>query len=290
MPEIPASRFAHARSLSEETGLAAEAARRGGEVLRAHWQRLSSAQIREKGKGDLVTAADLAAEDAIAAFLQRETPQAAIVSEEGTRLDGKELVWYVDPLDGTTNFVQQFPVFAVSVALVKLPADSGDDIRCGVVYNPVSEDLFYAARGRGSFLNESRLAGSPKSQVGDAVLATGFPRRYHEELGSYLREFDRVFRSCRAIRRAGSAALELCWTAQGIFDGFWEHRLSPWDIAAGALIVEESGGVCTDFSGDRRFLQRGDILGANPVLHRALLDLIRAARSGKSGVADISPD
>lgn len=290
MSGMSASALAHARSLSKDTALAVEAARRGGDVLLSFWQRLSDEQIRAKGKGDLVTAADLAAEEVISEFLVREAPEIAIVSEEGTRLDGKELVWYVDPLDGTTNFVQQFPVFAVSVALAQLPAESGEDVRCGVVFNPVSGDLFYAARGRGSFLNESRLAGSPKSQVGDAVLATGFPRRYHEELGPYLREFDSVFRNCRAIRRAGSAALDLCWTAQGIFDGFWEHRLSPWDIAAGSLIVEESGGLSTNFEGDRRFLQRGDILGANPALHRALLDLIRTARTEQRFAADESPD
>ncbi|MDD5088293.1 MAG: inositol monophosphatase family protein [bacterium] len=290
MSGIPASCLAHARSLSEETALAVEAARRGGDVLLTFWRRLSNAQIREKGKGDLVTAADLAAEHAVAEFLRRETPHAAIVSEEGTRLEGKELVWYVDPLDGTTNFVQHFPVFAVSVALAKFPAESGDDIRCGVVYNPVSGDVFYAARGCGSFLNASRLAGSPKDRLGDAVMATGFPRRFHDELASYLREFNGVFLKCRAIRRAGSAALDLCWTAQGIFDGFWEHRLSPWDIAAGALIVEESGGLCTNFEGARSFLQRGDILGANPALHGELLNVIRAARSGKPMAADDSPD
>ncbi|MBU0509332.1 inositol monophosphatase [bacterium] len=290
MPEIPRSCFAHARSLSLETELALEAARRGGEVLRSHWMRLQSDQIREKGKGDLVTSADLAAEEEITSFLRRETPEAAVISEEGTNYGGSQHVWYVDPLDGTTNFVQQFPVFAVSIAFVESPATSGDQVKSGVVYNPVSGEIFYAARGRGSYLKESRLTGSPKNHLGDAVVATGFPRRYHTELAAYLREFDQIFRQCRAVRRAGAAALDLCWTAQGIFDAFWEHHLSPWDIAAGALIVEETGGICTDFEGSRDFIQRGDILGANPALHRALLDIIRTQRSGVSTDASAAPD
>jgi len=256
-----------------------EAARRGGEVLLRFWRQLESKQIQEKGHGDLVTAADLAAEETIAEFLQSEMPEAALVSEEGTEHRAAGAVWYVDPLDGTTNFVQQFPVFAVSVGL----ADSADRrearLRCGAVLNPVSGDIFYGARGRGSFLGLRQLRLSGKEDLGDAVIATGFPRRYHEELPSYLREFDVIFRRSRAIRRAGAAALDLCWTAQGIFDGFWEHRLSPWDIAAGALIVEEAGGLCTDFSGTRTFLESGNILGAPPAIHRQLLAILQETNS-----------
>jgi myo-inositol-1(or 4)-monophosphatase len=266
----------HARLLSDEAGIAVEAARRGGDVLLRFWRQLQDVQIQEKGRGDLVTAADLASEETIAEFLQREMPQAAILSEEGTEHHGQGPVWYVDPLDGTTNFVQQFPVFAVSIGL----ADSADRrdarLRCGVVYNPVSGDVFYGAHGKGSFLCERRLSVSVKSQLGDAVIATGFPRRYHEELPVYLREFDAIFRQSRAVRRAGAAALDLCWTAQGIFDGFWEHRLSPWDIAAGALIVEEAGGLCTDFLGQRAFLESGNILGAPPAIHHLLLEILQS--------------
>jgi myo-inositol-1(or 4)-monophosphatase len=244
-------------------------------VLLRLWRQLEDKQIQEKGHGDLVTAADLAAEETIARFLLSEMPEAALVSEEGTEHRAAGPVWYVDPLDGTTNFVQQFPVFAVSIGL----ADSADRrearLRCGVVFNPVSGDIFYGARGQGSFLGGRRLRVSGKEELGDAVIATGFPRRYHEELPAYLREFDAIFRRSRAIRRAGSAALDLCWTAQAIFDGFWEHRLSPWDIAAGALIVEEAGGLCTDFSGHRTFLESGNILGAPPAIHRQLLAILQ---------------
>jgi myo-inositol-1(or 4)-monophosphatase len=268
----------HGRSLSTETGIALEAARRGGEVLLRFWRQLHDEQIQEKGRGDLVTAADLAAEETIAEFLHSEMPEAALVSEEGTEHRAAGAVWYVDPLDGTTNFVQQFPVFAVSVGL----ADSADrreaKLRCGVVLNPVSGDIFYGVRGGGSFLGRRPLRVSGKEDLGEAVIATGFPRRYHEELPLYLREFDVIFRRSRAIRRAGAAALDLCWTAQGIFDGFWEHRLSPWDIAAGALIVEEAGGLCSDFSGKRAFLESGNIVGASPAIHRHLLEILQEIR------------
>jgi len=269
----------HGRSLSTETGIALEAARRGGEVLLRFWRQLESKQIQEKGHGDLVTAADLAAEETIAEFLQSEMPEAALVSEEGTEHRAAGAVWYVDPLDGTTNFVQQFPVFAVSIGLVDSADRREARLRCGVVFNPVSGDIFYGARGQGSFLGLRQLRVSGKEDLGDAVIATGFPRRYHEELPSYLREFDAIFRHCRAIRRAGAAALDLCWTAQGVFDGFWEHRLSPWDIAAGALIVEEAGGLCTDFSGTRTFLESGNILGAPPAIHRQLLAILQETNS-----------
>ena len=267
-----------ARSLSPELDIALEAARLGGDVLLRFWQQLHAQQIHEKGKGDLVTAADVASEEVVTEFLKREMPEAAIVSEEGHAHPGDGPVWYVDPLDGTTNFVQQFPVFAVSIGLAEDSDRANARLRCGVVFNPVSGDLYYAAKGKGSYLGDSRLHGSPKTRLEDLVVATGFPRRYHEELPGYLKEFAAIFPEVRGIRRAGSAALDLCWTAQAIFDGFWEHHLSPWDIAAGALIVEEAGGVCSDFEGQRGFLQSGDILGASPGIHSQLLELIKGSR------------
>ncbi len=275
---MDAAMIQRARSLSDEAGIAAEAARRGGVVLLRFWQQLQSTQIHEKGKGDLVTAADVAAEAAVTEFLAREMPEAAIMSEEGTEHAGQGRIWYVDPLDGTTNFVQKFPVFAVSVGLAETTNRASAEMRCGVVLNPVSGDFFYGAHDRGSYHNEKRLRVSDKTAIGDCVLATGFPRRYLSELPDYLKEFALIFRECRGIRRAGSAALDLCWTAQGVFDGFWEHRLAPWDVAAGVLIVEEAGGMCTDFADSRAFLESGDILGAAPEIHRQVLLLIREAR------------
>lgn len=265
-------------SFSETAAIALEAARQGGDILLKYWNRLGSDQIHEKGRGDLVTAADLASEHEIAEFLNREMPEAAVICEEGTVVGGSGQVWYVDPLDGTTNFVQGIPIFAVSIALAADADRENADIRCGVVYNPVSGDLFTAEKGRGSFLGDRPLTGSKKKKLADAVIATGFPRRYSDELKPYLIEFGSIYPQCRAVRRMGAAALDLCWTAQGIFDGFWEHRLSPWDIGAGALIVEETGGICTDFAGKRSFLRSGDIIGAQPEIHREILEHIRQSR------------
>ncbi|MBI5058543.1 inositol monophosphatase [candidate division KSB1 bacterium] len=270
--------IAHAKSLAPELHLAARAAEIGGRILLQYWQQLSESQIHEKAKGDLVTAADLAVERAVTEFLHRETPEIAIVAEEGTEVGGSGAVWYVDPLDGTTNFVQRFPVFAVSIGLAASGDQSHADLLCGIVFNPVSSDCFYAAKGRGSYRNGKRLRATAKRRLSDGMIATGFPRRYHDELPVYLREFAALFPHCRAIRRAGSAALDLCWTAQALFDGFWEHHLAPWDIAAGAMIVEEAGGICSDFDGGRAFLHSGDIIGAGPDIHPEFLRRIQAAR------------
>ncbi|MBU0690538.1 inositol monophosphatase [bacterium] len=267
-----------AEALSQEAALAVRAAGQGAEVLMNYWRRLSDEQIHHKGAGDLVTEADLHSEQTIASFLEAEMPEAAILCEEGTERTGKGPIWYLDPLDGTTNFVQRFPVFCVSLALASNASRVNPELVCGIVYNPISGELFLAAKGKGSYLGTKQLKCSPKRNFSDAVIATGFPRRYADELASYLKEFGAIYPDCRAIRRAGSAALDLCWTAQGIFDGFWEHRLSPWDIAAGILIVEEAGGVCSDFNGERRFLESGNIVGAAPPIHQELLRHIQLAR------------
>lgn len=278
----PEEIFRDARKLAlgtdECASLALEACLIAGKALQKYWQALSSQDVREKGKGDLVTSADLESEAIVSEFLSKQMPESGIVCEEGTERTGNDLVWYLDPLDGTTNFVQRFPVFAVSLGLAKLRAGASPDLLCGVVYNPVSGDLFWGAKGKGSYLNTHRLGMPSKDKLGDAVLATGFPRRYHDELPSYLKEFAVIFPRCRAIRRAGAAALDLCWTAQGIFDGFWEHRLSPWDIAAGALIVQEAGGTCSDFEGGDGYLSSGNIVGASPAIHRQIVECIALSR------------
>jgi myo-inositol-1(or 4)-monophosphatase len=279
----PDRTFSDARKLADQAdqraSLALDACLLAGSVLTSYWQELTSSDIREKGKGDLVTRADVESEAAVSEFLLKHMPDAGIICEEGTAREGNGLVWYLDPLDGTTNFVQKFPVFAVSLGLAELRENAAPDLLCGVVYNPVSGQLFWGAKGKGSYLNTERLTISQKTRFGDAVLATGFPRRHSEELTPYLKEFELIFRNCRAIRRAGAAALDLCWTAQGIFDGFWEHRLSPWDIAAGVVIVREAGGVCSDFTGEEKFLESGNILGAPEAIQREIIELIARAKS-----------
>ena len=278
----PDRNFFDARKLANQADeralLALDACLLAGRVLMTYRQELSSTDIREKGRGDLVTRADVESEATVSEFLLQHMPETGVVCEEGTAREGNGLVWYLDPLDGTTNFVQKFPVFAVSLGLAELRENAPPDLLCGVVYNPVSGELFWGAKNRGSYLNTDRLQVSQKSNFGDAVLATGFPRRHSEELSPYLKEFELIFRNCRAIRRAGAAALDLCWTAQGLFDGFWEHRLSPWDIAAGVVIVREAGGVCSDFAGEEKFLESGNILGAPEPIQKRIIELISQAR------------
>lgn len=266
-----------AKTADAGASLALEACRRATEVHLRYWQALHSNDVQEKSAGDLVTKADLETERIVSDFLEREMPEAGIICEEGTSREGKGLVWYLDPLDGTTNFVQRFPVFAVSLGLAETTPNGPPRLLCGVVWNPVSREIFWGARGKGSYLGSRRLRVAEKTRFGDAMVATGFPRRYGNELEPFLREFALIFPRVRAIRRAGSAALDLCWTAQGIFDGFWEHRLSPWDIAAGALIVEEAGGECCDFRGTDQYLANGNIVGASPLVKHELLRCLAEA-------------
>ncbi len=266
-----------AKTADDCASLALEACRRANEVLLKYWKVLATGDVHEKSAGDLVTRADVESEHIVSEFLAKEMPEAGIICEEGTTREGKGLVWYLDPLDGTTNFVQRFPVFAVSLGLAELRGEEAPLLKCGVVWNPVSGEIFWGAKGKGSYLGTQKLKVANKARFGDAMIATGFPRRYGTELESFLKEFGLIFPQVRAIRRAGSAALDLCWTAQGIFDGFWEHRLSPWDIAAGALIVEEAGGTCCDFRGTESFLLNGNIVGASPNVRTQLLRCLAEA-------------
>lgn len=267
-----------AQRRNRDVRVALEAAKRGAEVLLRFWQRLDSNGVWEKGKGDLVTHADLESEQAISDFLRKETPESSIVAEEGTKVTAGDTVWFVDPLDGTTNFVQRFPIFAVSIGLARRLPGGDYDLLAGVVVNPVSGDVFWGAKGTGSYLGTKRLRVSAKEKLADAVIGTGFPRRSNE-LPKYLKEFGALHLHCRAIRRLGAASLDLCWAAQGIFDAFWERRLAPWDIAAACLIVMEAGGICSDFNGGPYFLQSGNILGASPALHRQMLAILSPLQS-----------
>lgn len=182
----------------------------------------------------------------------------------------------MDPLDGTTNYLQGFPVFAVSAALEKRrPGQTWGELLVGAVIHPLTGELWTAVRGQGAYKDGQRIRVSQKQDFGAAVLATGFPFRAKSELKDYLRTFKLMFMRSSGVRRAGSAALDLCWTADGTFDGFWEHHLSPWDIAAGALIIEEAGGIFTSFNGGRDFLTSGNVVGANPRLHAVMLEIIQ---------------
>jgi myo-inositol-1(or 4)-monophosphatase len=258
--------------------LTIEGAQRGAQVLREHFGKITLLQADRKGASDYVSQVDRESEMTIRDFLLRELPGSTFLGEEmGQSSAGGEYRWIVDPLDGTTNFLQGFPVFAVSVALEKCdPVRRWGDLCVGVVLHPVTGEIWTAVKGRGALKNGNPIRIGQKQDLTCALLATGYPFRAKAELKPYLKTFEELFMRSSGIRRAGAAALDLCWTADGTFDGFWEHHLSPWDIAAGALIIEEAGGIFTSFEGDSDYLTSGNVVGANPAIHALMLEVIQA--------------
>ena len=254
-------------------GTAVEAATRGAEAAMRWWRRLEPSEIDEKAANDLVTSADRASEAAILEVIRSNHPEHAVLAEEsgGAGLDATVPLWIVDPLDGTTNFVHGVPHWAVSVAV----AVGGEPV-AGVILDPVKDDLFTAHTGGGARWNGRPCRVSGRPGLAGALLTTGFPFKAHDLIDRYLAIFREAFLRAKAIRRPGAAALDLAYVAAGLFDGFFEFRLSPWDIAAGAVIVREAGGVVTDLEGGGRFLATGDVLAAPAGVHRELLEVVRS--------------
>ncbi len=246
----------------------AEAARRGGAILREKWGEVRTIEL--KGGIDLVTDADRASEAALLEFLRARFPGAAVLAEEsgasGSGAGG--LRFYVDPLDGTTNYAHGVPHFAVNVA-----AADAAGLAAGATYDPLRDELFVAARGHGAFLGADRLRHSGRERLGGSLLVTGFPYDVHERYEVPLALFGAFIRQARAVRRFGSAALDLAYVAAGRFDGFWELGLKPWDVAAGVVLAREAGAVVCDFEGGDRVLE-GDIVAAAPALAAAMRAVI----------------
>ena len=250
--------------------IATEAARRGAEVLLRYWQTLGKEDADVKSRNDWVSAADRESEKAVISCISELSPGDSFLGEETGVSGGKsDRVWIIDPLDGTSNYLQHFPVWCVSIGLRK-----GNEMIAGLIYEPLRELFFTAERGSGAFRNGTRIHVSDQMQVEGAFLATGFPFRAQEYVTVYCRIFEDVIRIAKGVRRAGSAAIDLAYTAAGIFDGFFEIHLAPWDVAAGSLLVHEAGGVISDFSGGDRWFERGNIVGAPPSVHRDLIGLI----------------
>jgi len=237
--------------------VAADAARAGGEILESYWRSLPRGAISEKKKNDFVTRADKESEEVIAARIRERFPRDGFLGEEGGRRGGGDeaRIWIVDPLDGTTNFIAGFPFWCVSVA-----AREKGEIVAGVVWDPLRAELYAAERGGGAFRNGERLRVTEQPNLDGAFLATGFPFRSKKRIDLYLALFRALFLRARAIRRAGSAALDLANVAAGVFDGFFEFKLSIWDIAAGSLLIEEAGGRVTDFDGRDNHWERGNVV------------------------------
>ncbi len=248
-----------------------EAARRGGKILAEKFGQPRT--IERKGSIDLVTDADRASEAAVVGFLRERFPAAAILAEESgehAARSGSELRFYVDPLDGTTNYAHGIPHFSVTVGV----ADAAG-LAAGAVLDPLRGELYTAARGAGAFLGDERLRVSSRARLRDALLVTGFAYDSHENAEYALRVFGAFTRTSLSIRRLGSAAIDLAYVAAGRFDGFWEERLHPWDIAAGILLVREAGGVVTDLVGEDGMLASGDILAAAPGVFSSMLEVLK---------------
>ncbi len=255
-------------SLSLLTEGAIEAARASGKILsRTFGKKL---QISEKKDAGLVTQADIDSQNRSVSLLKKVSPQFGFLTEEakpeGIEKPGR---WIIDPLDGTTNFVHGFPMFCVSIA-----AEWKGELIVGVIYHPILDELYVATRGKGATLNGKKIHVSRTKKSKNALLTTGFTCQKREWLRTEMHAFERLSEATRAIRRSGSAALDLAYTARGVFDGFWERRLSPWDVAAGALIVIEAGGQVTDFNRNAFRIDSGELLASNGLIHLELIKMI----------------
>ncbi len=252
--------------------IAVKAARRAGGIINRATQNLDLLHVSRKAHSDYVSEVDNTAEDAIINVLLEAYPNHSILAEEsGARGDPSksEYQWIIDPLDGTTNFLHGFPQYAVSIALKHRGV-----LTQAVVYDPSGNELFTASRGRGAYLNDHRLRVSKRDQLSDCLIGTGFPFREFSHMNAYLAIFKDIMPKVAGIRRPGSAALDLAYVAAGRYDGFWELKLSPWDIAAGCLLITEAGGLVGDLEGNDTYMQSGHIVAGNPKIFGQLLRVI----------------
>ncbi len=263
----------------------AEAAARAGSRELQKRYRDPTLVAELKAEFDYVSDADRASEAAIMELVRRDFPDHDFLAEESGRSSpsGSEYQWVIDPLDGTTNFLQGLPVFAVSIACLR-----AGRTEIGVVLDPLRDNLYSAVRGGGAFLNGRPMHVSERADVGGAFVATGYPFRARPALDVYLEVFRDVFLRARGLRRCGAAALDLAFTACGTFDGFFEFRLAPWDIAAGALLIEEAGGRVTDLDGGDGYLESGNVVAGAPGVHAELLALL-GRHTSESRMDDLVP-
>ena len=254
-----------------------QAATKAGRALKRDFGEVERLQVSVKGPGNFVSAADHRAEETLKQELMRARPGYSFLGEEGgltTGTDGTH-TWIVDPLDGTTNFLHGIPQFCISIGLQRT-----DTIVAGVIYNPVTDELFTAERGKGAFLNDRRLRVAGRTHLADAVVACGLPHIGRGDLELFRREFSTVQAQVAGLRRFGAAALDLAYIAAGRFDAYWERDLSPWDLAAGILLVREAGGFASDTNGKDNILSTGSVIAGNDAMHRGLLSLVRSASAG----------
>ncbi len=251
------------------------AARKASRKLLRDFNEVENLQVSRKGPADFVSNADIAAEKTIREELEKARPDYGFKLEEGGNVPAKDGThyWIVDPLDGTTNFLHGLPHFAISIGLME-----GKNLIAGIILDPVKDELFWASKGDGAFVNDHRLRVSARTRLADAVLATGIPflgKPGHEE---FLHEANEVMAVSAGIRRFGAASLDLAYVAAGRYDGYWERGLSEWDLAAGIIIVREAGGLVSQIDGGERMLEKGDILATNSGVNQSMMDILRKAR------------
>ena len=273
-----------AQALHPMLNTAVKAARAAGNVINRASMDLDRLKVNTKAPNDFVTEVDQAAENAIIDILLAAYPGHAILAEESGRSRGaqdSEYVWIIDPLDGTTNFIHGLPVYAVSIAL----AHRGQ-VQQAVVYDPTRNDLFFASKGRGAFLNDRRLRVSRRTRMAESLIGTGFPFRKGDNFKRYMQIFEDVMQHCAGLRRPGAAALDLCYVAAGYYDGFFETGLNPWDVAAGSLIITEAGGLVGNFTGEADYLYRREVVAGNPKIYAQMVTLL----APHTGVSDALPE
>ena len=260
------------QTLHPMLNIAVKAARVAGSIINRAALDVERLAITTKGVNDFATEVDHAAEAAIIETLLTAYPGHGILAEESGRVHGakhSDYLWIIDPLDGTTNFIHGLPVYAVSIAL----AFRGK-VEQAVVYDPTRNDLFVASKGRGAFLNDRRLRVSKRTRLAESLIGTGFPFRKGDNFRRYVEMFEQVMQHCAGVRRPGAAALDLCYVAAGWYDGFFETGLSPWDVAAGSLIITEAGGLIGNFTGEADFLYQREAVAGNPKVYAQLVQML----------------
>ena len=259
--------------------IATKAARRASQINNRASLDLSLLQVQSKQPNDFVTEVDKAAEAAIIEVLKDAYPDYGILAEESGQTPGRnansEYQWIIDPLDGTTNFIHGFPQYAISIALAK-----GSQVEQAVVYDPNRNELFTASKGAGAFLNERRIRVSRRIRLQEALIGTGFPYRMFDHAESYMAIFRELTQKTAGLRRPGAASLDLAYVAAGRLDGFWEFGLSPWDMAAGSLLITEAGGLVSDLAGEADYLNTGNLVAGTPKVFLPLLQIVQAHRTG----------
>ena len=256
--------------MSPMLSIAVKAARRAGSLINRATQDLDLITVERKGVSDYVSEVDRMAERAIVETLLEAYPDHAILAEEGGAHGQSDYLWIIDPLDGTTNFLHGFPQFAVSIGL-----QIKGVLNLAVIYDPTRNELFTATRGNGAHLNDRRLRVSKQTRLQESLIGTGFPYRDFTYLDDYLKMFRELLPKTAGLRRPGCASLDLAYVAAGRYDGFWEAGLKPWDIAAGVLLIQEAGGLVTDFDGGENYMATGNVVGGNPKVFSQLLQVIQ---------------